>query len=386
MAATTVEGAPRSVEAGDAARQLRLAVAARKCWVCGCLRHALDTIERAIPAAAGAEELTASVAEARARILPQRYDCLGCEVCYPAVALNVLGSAIEGRGEAACPTVAVGERPGWPPLPGSYHVLRYRAPAAVCTLNDDELAESIAQAAVPGVAIVGTLHTENLGIERLARNVLTNPSIRFVIVCGDDGRQRIGHLPGQSLVALARNGIDERQRIIGAKGKRPVLRNLDSATIIHFRKTVEMIDLIGVADLKEVNAAVQRCAERDPGPAEAFSSSRVVVPTIGYVPEKMVSDPAGYFVVFVDRTRKLLCLEHYANTGALTSVIEGKTAAELYMPAVDRQLLSRLDHAAYLGRELARAEHALSSGQAYVQDGAPEKSISAACGCHDAAR
>jgi len=56
------------------------------------------------------------------------------------------------------------------------------------------------------------------------------------------------------------------------------------------------------------------------------------------------------------------------------------------MPAVDRQLLSRLDHAAYLGRELARAEHALSSGQAYVQDGAPEKSISAACGCHDAAR
>jgi uncharacterized protein DUF4346 len=31
------------------------------------------------------------------------------------------------------------------------------------------------------------------------------------------------------------------------------------------------------------------------------------------------------------------------------------------------KLLSRLDHAAYLGRELARAEHALTSGELYVQ-------------------
>ena len=56
---------------------------------------------------------------------------------------------------------------------------------------------------VPEVAIVGTLHTENLGIERLVSNVLANPHIRFVIVCGPDSRQAIGHLPGQSLVALA---------------------------------------------------------------------------------------------------------------------------------------------------------------------------------------
>jgi tetrahydromethanopterin S-methyltransferase subunit A len=261
-------------------------------------------------------------------------------------------------------------------------VLRYRAPVAVCTLNNDELAAHIAEAAVPGVAMVGTLHTENLGIERLTRNVLANPAICFIVVCGDDGRQRIGHLPGQSLVALARNGTDDRQRIIDAKGKRPILRNLDGAAIAHLRKTVEMIDLIGVSDQKEITAAVERCVERDPGPAEAFSSSEVITPMIGYVPEKMVSDPAGYFVIFVDRVRKLLCLEHYANTGVLSTLIQGKTAAELYMPAVERQLLSRLDHAAYLGRELARAEHALSSAQAYVQDGAPERLVPAKCNCH----
>jgi Domain of unknown function (DUF4346) len=33
------------------------------------------------------------------------------------------------------------------------------------------------------------------------------------------------------------------------------------------------------------------------------------------------------------------------------------------MTAISRNLVSRLDHAAYLGRELARAEHALTSGE-----------------------
>jgi hypothetical protein len=32
----------------------------------------------------------------------------------------------------------------WPPLPGSYRVLRYHAPVAVCTLNSDELIEPLA--------------------------------------------------------------------------------------------------------------------------------------------------------------------------------------------------------------------------------------------------
>jgi len=159
-----------------------------------------------------------------------------------------------------------------------------------------------------------------------------------------------------------------------------VLRNLERAAIAHFRRTVELIDLIGVTDVQEISAAVQRCAERDPGWAEPFSMSEIITPAIGYVPEKMVSDPAGYFVIFVDRVRKLLCLEHYANSGVLTSVIEGSTAAAVYMPAVECRLLSRLDHAAYLGRELARAEHALSSGESYIQDAAPEQ-CSPQCSC-----
>jgi dihydropteroate synthase len=36
------------------------------------------------------------------------------------------------------------------------------------------------------------------------------------------------------------------------------------------------------------------------------------------------------------------------------------------MTVISRKLASRLDHAAYLGHEPARAEHAITSGELYV--------------------
>ena len=45
------------------------------------------------------------------------------------------------------------------------------------------------------------------------------------------------------------------------------------------------------------------------------------------------------------------------------------------MTAIDRNLLSRLDHAAYLGRELSRAEGALAPDNHYVQDAAPRREL-----------
>lgn len=374
---------PREDGLSQAARQLGRAAAAQKCWRCGCLHHALEAIKRALPASARVGSLAGALTSARARSMPARYDCLGCEICWPAAALDALGREGLISGEAdVCPTETVEARPGWPPLPGAYRLLRYRAPVAVCTLNDDALAERIASGERREVAIVGTLHTENLGIERLISNVLANPTIRFLVVCGADSRQRIGHLPGQSLVALAREGVDAGGRIIGAKGKRPVLRNLEAGAIEHFRRTVEVVDLVGVSELERIEATLGACGERDPGPAGPWASGGAILPITGSLPARMTSDPKGYFVVYVDRARQLLSLEHYGNDGVLTTVIEAPTAAEVYMPAVERGLLSRLDHAAYLGRELARAERALSGGEPFIQDAAPETRV---CGCADGA-
>lgn len=375
----------------EAVDQLHEASTAKKCWPCGCLHHGLASIEKAFPEGSRPAILDAAIRAARERLVEVRYDCLGCEICFPAVAINALNQSAGAQEIVeACPTAPAEAREGWPPLPGSYTVLRYRAPVAVCTLTDERLAGALAEQADAAMGIVGTLQTENLGIERLILNVLANPNIRSLVVCGADSRQAIGHLPGQSLVALGRSGIDKRSRIVGAAGKRPVLRNLSLEAVEHFRRTVEVVDLVGQDDASQILEAARGCAARNPGAAPVFAEATVVTPTQGYLPDRMVSDPAGYFVIYVDRSRQLLSLEHYSNDGVLDAVIEGRTAPELYIPAVDKGLVSRLDHAAYLGRELARAEQALRSEEPFVQDAAPEAPaappVNAACGCESHAK
>ncbi|MGF1496864.1 MAG: DUF4346 domain-containing protein [Elainellaceae cyanobacterium] len=105
-------------------------------------------------------------------------------------------------------------------------------------------------------------------------------------------------------------------------------------------------------------------------------------------------DPAGYFLIYLDRDRRLICAAHYTNTisddgVALdpetgeplpcdvkvkrqpTRVYTGRTAKELGI-AITEQAdpcpLTRMEHALYLGREFVRAELALISGGEYVQD------------------
>ena len=359
----------------EVAAQLGAAAQAKKCWSCGCLHHSLNAIEQGLPTTERPAQLAAAIDSARSRLAEVRYDCLGCDVCYPALALNALGQAGAGRlpGVVACPTDTVEARKGWPPLPGAYTVVRYQAPIAICTLTDGALAEAIVGAGNQHLAMVGTLQTENLGVERVIQNLLANPNVRFLIVCGADSRQAIGHLPGQSLVALADAGLDERGRIIGARGKRPVIRNLSREAVEHFRHTVEVIDRAGRQQVTDILETVSRCAERNPDPAQPYQAETVVTPVAGYAPTRMVPDPAGYVVVYADRARQRLSLEHYRTDGVLDAVVEGRTAVEVYTPAIEGGLLSRLDHAAYLGRELTRAEQALTSGQPYVQDAAPER-------------
>jgi len=377
----------------EALTYLQEAMAAEKCRACGCFHQLVVALGQAFPVGAGPQELRETVKAAKLCLVERKYECLGCEVCIPPLVVNALTQAL---GEAVadlevCPTEKVEERRGWPPLPGAYQVLRYQAPVAVCCLTAEDLAAAVVREAGPEIAIVGTLHTENLGIERLIQNVLANPNLRFVIVCGPDSQQAVGHYPGQSLVALARQGLDERRRIVGAQGRRPVLKNLSPEAVAHFREVVEVVDLIGEAAAGTVIAAAERCASRNPGLARSFAASPILAPVAGYLPARMVSDPAGYFVIYVDRGRGMLSLEHYLNDGVLDVVIEGASAAELYTPAIDRGLISRLDHAAYLGRELARAEESLRVGEPFVQDAAPELAspltlASVACdpACHEA--
>ena len=365
--------------------QLTAATEARKCYGCGCLHK---TVEALASTAAGRGELGPALERARAVFTPKEYDCLGCPVCYPALAANAFAEAFAAEAEAMdlCPTDAPAERRGWPPLPGDFRVVRYRAPVAVCTLNSAELANRLVEKQPEGVAIVGTLHTENLGIERIIRNVLANPYIRFLVLCGEDTRQVIGHLPGQSLVSLVMGGVDEGRRIVGARGKRPVLRNVRRDQIDAFRRQVELVELIGVEQEFAVLACVRDCAGRDPGVFTGTPEDTAAEVVLAQEPQRMIPDPAGFFVVYPDAPRRRLIVEHYTNVGVLDCVLEGGTPAALYATAVERRLVTRLDHAAYLGKEVTRAQRAMETGEPYVQDRAPgeieePKSAIPTCGC-----
>jgi tetrahydromethanopterin S-methyltransferase subunit A len=361
-------------------RELGSAMAATKCHRCGCFQ---DTVRLLAGSSVLPAALTAQLAEAQALFEPRRYDCLGCDVCWPALASNAAAELDPALATAShCATEVPEERAGWPPLPGDYRVLRFQAPVAVCTLNSEDLVGRLAAARPPDLAIVGSLHTENLGIEHLIRNVLPNPHLRFLLVCGEDTRQAIGHLPGQSLVSLMREGLDENGRIRGAQGKRPILKNLGPEQVEAFRRRLQVVDLIGTTDIEAITGSIAEAAANDPGPSEAILAEAPSVPVLQAVePPRLVSDPAGYLVIYPDRRRHLLVLEHYANNGVLTQVIEGATPAALYGAVIAESLISRLDHAAYLGRELARAEQALATGGAYVQDRAPGEEAIGATTC-----
>ncbi len=305
--------------------------------------------------------------------VPKQYDCLGCPVCYPAVAANAFVEAYPevGAGLDLCPTEEPDARPGWPPLPGDFYVVRYGAPVAVCTLNNEALAVSLANRKPDGLAIVGTMHTENLGIERVIKNVLANPRIRFLLLCGEDTQQAVGHLPGQSLECLFRNGLDDRGRINGAHGKRPVLKNVSREEIRAFLNQVELVPLIGEEDEEILIKRIDAVSERNPGTyAQAFVETPVkrIQATD---PTRLTLDKAGYFVIYPERRTKKLVVEHYTNQGVLDCMIEGDSTGTLYTEAIERNLVTRLDHAAYLGRELARAEQSLLQGTPFVQDAAP---------------
>lgn len=359
--------------------QIANGVAARKCHPCGCFQ---STVEALASSELG-PTIASDLAAARAAFEPKQYDCLGCAECFPAIAANAVADVLAASGGLdPCPVENKGERAGWPPLAGDYHVIRYGAPVAVCTLNSDDAASELAAARPEGLAIAGTMHTENLGIERVIRNITANPHIRFLILCGEDTQQAIGHLPGQSVESLFRNGIDERQRIVGARGKRPVLKNVTRAQIASFLQQVDLVPMIGERDVPTLRAVIERLSAQGREPFVGSVQDTAMTVIEASEPARMAQDPAGYFVVYPDRARRRIVLEHYASDGVLHAIIEGECEGAIYTTAIERALVSRLDHAAYLGRELARAVRALESGDPYVQDRAPEQQpASKATGC-----
>lgn len=149
----------------------------------------------------------------------------------------------------------------WPVITGDYIVGDPESPVAVATLA------SHIEAELSGAALAGPCKTENLGIEKVVANVISNPNIRFFILAGAEVQ---GHITGQSFKALHENGADaEKKKIIGATGAIPFVENLPLEGVERFQKQVEIVDLIDTEDIGTIQSKINECVEKDPGALEA---------------------------------------------------------------------------------------------------------------------
>ena len=104
-------------------------------------------------------------------------------------------------------------------------------------------------------------------------------------------------------------------------------------------------------------------------------------------------DPNGYFIIKIDLETKQIILEHYLNTineegyaldpktnepikcdskqiKSCNETFTGISAKEIGIEITEKRndLISRFDHALYLGRELQKAEECLYKKLPYIQD------------------
>ena len=146
---------------------------------------------------------------------------------------------------------------GWPVIKGEFDLGDPKSCVAVATMGSHFSQFPIKA----GSGISGPCKTENLGIEKIVANIISNPNIRFLIICGSEVK---GHISGEALECLHKNGLKD-GRIVGAKGAIPFIENLDDKAVKRFQEQVQTVYMIDVEDEGKITAAIQDCIAKDPG-------------------------------------------------------------------------------------------------------------------------
>jgi tetrahydromethanopterin S-methyltransferase subunit A len=151
---------------------------------------------------------------------------------------------------------------GWPLETGDYITGDINSPVAVVTLGS-HMSEPLIEA---GAAVSGPLHTENLGIEKIVVNTISNTNLRYLIVCGSEVQ---GHITGQTMQALYDNGIDpDKKNIIGSPGAIPFVENLTVEAVERFQDQFTLINMVDNENEDEIIAKIKECINNNPEPYE----------------------------------------------------------------------------------------------------------------------
>lgn len=126
------------------------------------------------------------------------------------------------------------------------------------------------------------------------------------------------------------------------------------------RDDLERYELVE-GTIKAINLVVHRFSKVDKEQEREILQAH-------YSESEWVMDPNGYFLIKADKDKKEIQVAFCTPNNKIVKEVHGKTAKEIAYTILRENLVSRLDHAAYLGAELTKAEYSLKRKEKYIQD------------------
>ena len=254
----------------------------------------------------------------------------------------------------------------WPVASGNYRTINPDGQIAVCTLTTENL--FLNEKTFERIAIIGTLMTPNLGIEKIIQNIITNSNIRYLVLCGKDSPV---FNAGQAIQCLFRYGVNTEKRIKNAVGHFPVLKNISEEKINTFLQQVELVDCIEENKIENIKQTFDNLKLKKP-----FSSkNNVELEEPLFTPLKVGGrripldyDEKGFFIITINQEKTEIIVKHYYKDNRPGHIIKGRSSESILLAILEKGLVSQMSHAGYLGTELAKARTALKLNLKYTQD------------------
>ena len=124
----------------------------------------------------------------------------------------------------------------------------------ICTLSSLDLLKELKnnQEIMDKISIVGRLLSENKGVDQIIQFTTNNKSLKYLLLCGEEVK---GHLSGQTLIALKKNGIDQNKKVINSAAHYPFLA-CTNHEVEYFRHHINIINNIGLKDIDKIKNIV----------------------------------------------------------------------------------------------------------------------------------
>jgi tetrahydromethanopterin S-methyltransferase subunit A len=256
----------------------------------------------------------------------------------------------------------------WPFVRGDHTVIDAAAPVVVASSSPSSVSQALVTRPPEGLSMVAVLHASD-DAANLLRAIAANLAIQCVICVESETAKR----PLGAAVLKLGCGVDAPTGAVGSL-MNTIASQIDSADLVALRRRVEFIDLLSCREPQTVRARIEkfRAAAAQPNPGFVTQATESGVPRVVLPRDtrhESRADKGGRFKIRLEE--QSIAVEHLnGKEDRLLRIIEGKTARDLCLALIRNGWVSKLDHAAYLGRELARAELALRSGRPFTQDSA----------------